>query len=54
MEKEFLDTLIDYIDKKIQYELEGTIVYEDGQGGSCVDERKAMEAAEKKLYTILK
>jgi len=49
MDKEILDALIDYIDKKVEYELAGTIEYEDGQGGSCVDERKAMEAAENVL-----
>ena len=53
MEKETLDFLIDYIDKKIQYELAGIIINSDGQGGSCVNERKVMEFAENKLYNSI-
>ena len=52
MNKEIFDSLINYIDKKIQYELASIEEDEDGYTSSCVFERKEMEMAEKKLYDL--
>lgn len=50
MNKELIDCLISYIDKKSEYDFASIDVGEDGYTSSCVTERKAMEAAKKKLY----
>lgn len=42
-------SLVDYINKKIEYELVRREVQEDGQTGSCIAERKKMEEAQAKL-----
>ena len=52
MEKELLRLLLDYIDKKIQYEFAITEEDEEGYTSSCVAERKEMELAEKILYNF--
>ena len=54
MEKEMLDSLIDYIGKKIDYEIYSCREPdEEGYTSSCTHERKEMELAEKKLYLII-
>lgn len=50
MDKELFSSLLDYIDKKIQYEFAITEEDEEGYTSSCVTERKEMEIAEKRLY----
>lgn len=52
MNREFLDAMFDYIDKKIEYKLASIEVDEEGYGGSCVIERNAMEKAKAKLISI--
>lgn len=52
MNKDEIDTIIQYIDKKIEYELASTEKDEEGHAGSCVAERKEMEAAKEKLYKL--
>lgn len=52
MKKEFIDSLIIYIDKVIEYEFSSRESDEEGYTSSCVTERKAMESAKKKLYDL--
>jgi len=49
MNKEEIDAILQYIDKKIKYELASIERDEEGYGGACVHERKAMEAAKARL-----
>jgi hypothetical protein len=48
--KKILKDLLVYIDKKIEYEFASREEGADGYRRSCVDERKAMEEAERKLF----
>ena len=49
MRREFIETMLDYIDKKIEYEFASREEEEDGQRGSCIEERKTMEKAKETL-----
>lgn len=44
-----IEAMLEYIDKKIKYELASIERDEEGYGGACVEERKAMERAKEKL-----
>lgn len=53
MTKETIEAIIRYVDAKVEYELASIERDEDGYMGSCVTERKAMEAAEDELRKII-
>ena len=50
MSEKLIDAIVDYIDKKINYELACTEVGMDGYYSSHIDERKIMEKALKNIY----
>jgi len=52
MNKEQIEAILDYIDKKIEYELASIERDEEGYGGACVEERKSMERAKGQLYAV--
>ena len=47
-----IDAIVDYIDKKINYELTCQEVGEDGYYSSHITERKMMEEALENIYSI--
>jgi hypothetical protein len=44
--------IIKYIDTKIEYELASIEEAEEGYRGSCIEERRSMEAAKAKLLAV--
>lgn len=52
MSKELIDAIINYIDKKINYELACQEVDEDGYSSSNRTERRKMEKALQDIYII--
>lgn len=49
-DNEHINHLINYIDKKFEYEFASREVGGDGYTSSCVTERKAMESAKNRIY----
>lgn len=52
MKKEILDSLFDYIDRKVEYEFASREEDEEGYTSSCADERKVMELAKQKVIDM--
>lgn len=52
MNEKLIDAIVDYIDKKINYELVCMEVGADGYYASHITERKIMEKALKDIYLV--